>query len=338
MDNLAMDGPYFIPQTTSAHRRAGGRLWNVSRPAVLYWGRSAARRWQLVAAAPAQSLSRSDAGHGMIDRRMAKSPSVAAHQRQLRKQSHEQHQQLAHLDRVAVLGGLAGAFAHELAQPLTSILANAEAALQIASRASAVPGEILDILRDIIRDDVRAAEMIQRLRALLAPGKTSRRSLDLNDIVREVLALLRADLLVRDVAVTLQLTTQEACVVADAVQLQQVLLNLIVNACEAMSGRACDERRLTIATRVLDGGRTIECSVRDRGHGISAQALERIFEPFVTTRPQGLGLGLAICRSIVAAHGGRLAAANAPDGGAIFHFTLRRRRSSDAGLRAGRPK
>ena len=265
---------------------------------------------------------------------MAKTPSAAAQQRQARKQSHEQHQQLAHLDRVAVLGGLAGAFAHELAQPLTSILANAEAALQIASREPAIPDEILDILRDIIRDDVRAAEMIQRLRALLAPGKTSRASVDLNDIVRDVLALVRADLLARGVAVTLQLTPQQASVLGDAVQLQQVLLNLIVNACEAMSGRPCSERRLTIATRILEDGRTIECSVRDRGHGISEQAMERIFEPFVTTRHQGLGLGLAICRSIVTAHGGRLAAANAADRGAVFHFTLRRRRPSYATVRA----
>jgi two-component system sensor kinase FixL len=153
-----------------------------------------------------------------------------------------------------------------------------------------------------------------------------------------VLTLVRADLLARGVAVTLQLTPHEAWVLADAVQLQQVLLNLIVNACEAMSDRLSGERLLTITTRVLENGRTLECSVRDQGHGISEQALERIFEPFVTTRHHGLGLGLAICRSIVEAHGGRLAAANAPDCGAIFHFTLKRRRSSYTGLRAIRPK
>jgi C4-dicarboxylate-specific signal transduction histidine kinase len=234
---------------------------------------------------------------------------------------------MAHLGRVALLGGLTGAFAHELAQPLTAILANAEAALQIALRDTAVPSEIHDILRDIIRDDVRAAEMIQRLRALLAPGKTSRQDLDLNDIVRDVVTLARAELLARGAEVTLELTPQTARVLGDAVQLQQVLLNLIVNACEAMSGRPRDERQLTITTRVLQDSRTIECSVRDRGHGISGQALDQIFEPFVTTRPGGLGLGLAICRSIITAHGGRLAAANAPDCGAVFHFTLKRRKS-----------
>ena len=154
-----------------------------------------------------------------------------------------------------------------------------------------------------------------------------------DDRVRAV-AMDSTDGLARGVEVTLQLTPQQASVLGDAVQLQQVLLNLIVNACEAMSGRPCSERRLTIATRILEDGRTIECSVRDRGHGISEQAMERIFEPFVTTRHQGLGLGLAICRSIVTAHGGRLAAANAADRGAVFHFTLRRRRPSYATVRA----
>src|SRR5262245_8821303 len=144
-----MDGPHFIPQIPLAHRRLTGRRWDASRAvADLYWGRSAPRRWQLVAAAPVQSSPRSADERGINDPRMPKTPSVAALQRQARKQSREQQQQLAHLDRVAVLGGLAGAFAHELAQPLTSILANAEAALQIALREAAVPDEIRDILQD----------------------------------------------------------------------------------------------------------------------------------------------------------------------------------------------
>jgi C4-dicarboxylate-specific signal transduction histidine kinase len=233
---------------------------------------------------------------------------------------------------------LAGAFAHELAQPLTSILANAEAALQIALGETAIPEEIREILRDIIRDDVRAAEMIRRLRALLAPGKTSRQNVDFNEVVRDVLTLVRADLVARGVVLTLQLTPQEALVPGDAVQLQQVLLNLIVNACEAMSGRPSGERQLTVSTRVLEDRRTIECAVADRGHGIPEDALERIFEPFVTTRPHGLGLGLAICRSIAEAHGGRLVAANGPDGGAVFRLRLRRRRSSYTVLGATTPK
>jgi PAS domain S-box-containing protein len=246
---------------------------------------------------------------------------ITAHKQAI-NQAREQRQQLAHLGRAAVLGELSGAFAHELAQPLTSILGNAEAALQLLP--PDLPGlrDIQDMLRDIIKDDVRAAEVIRRLRSMLARGEIQRRPVDLNQVVRDVLALARSDLITRNVSVIMQLDPQVALVLADPVQLQQVLLNLIVNACEAMSSRASSERRLTISTRSVDEGRAIECSVADRGTGISAGDLERIFQPFVTTKKQGLGLGLAICRSIVEAHGGRLWAENAEgEHGAILRFT-----------------
>jgi signal transduction histidine kinase/integral membrane sensor domain MASE1 len=246
---------------------------------------------------------------------------ITAHKRAI-AQAREQRQQLAHLGRAAVLGELSGAFAHELAQPLTSILGNAEAALELLPADTPGLTEIRDILRDIIKDDVRAAEVIQRLRSMLTQGEIQRRPVDLNQVVREVLALARGDLITRNVSVVTQLDPQAALVLADPVQLQQVLLNLIVNACEAMSGSPLAERRLTIATRQVDEGRAIECSVADCGCGISRADSERIFQPFVTTKKQGLGLGLAICRSIVEAHGGRLWAENASEGcGAIFRFT-----------------
>jgi PAS domain S-box-containing protein len=236
-------------------------------------------------------------------------------------QAREQRQQLAHLGRAAVLGELSGAFAHELAQPLTSILGNAEAALQLLPPDTPGLCEIQDILRDIIKDDVRAAEVIQRLRSMLARGEIERRPVDLNQVVREVLALARSDLITRNVSVITQLDPQAALVLADPVQLQQVLLNLIVNACEAMAGAAPSERQLTISTCPVEDGRAIECSVADRGCGIRLGDTERIFQPFVTTKGQGLGLGLAICRSIVEAHGGRLWAQNAAERGAVFRFT-----------------
>jgi C4-dicarboxylate-specific signal transduction histidine kinase len=183
-------------------------------------------------------------------------------------------------------------------------------------------GDIRDMLRDIIRDDVRAAEVIQRLRSMLTQGEIQRRPVDLNQVVRDVLALARSDLITRNVSVITDLQPQAALVLADAVQLQQVLLNLIVNACEAMSGRPPSQRRLSIATRMIDEGRSIECSVADRGCGIQPGQAERIFQPFVTTKKQGLGLGLAICRSIIEAHDGRLWAENASDDcGAVFRFT-----------------
>jgi PAS domain S-box-containing protein len=246
---------------------------------------------------------------------------ITAHKQAI-AQAREQRQQLAHLGRAAVLGELSGAFAHELAQPLTSILGNAEAALELLPPDTPALSEIRDMLRDIIKDDVRAAEVIQRLRSMLTQGEIQRRPVDLNQLAREVLSLARSDLLTRNVSVTTQLDPLSGLVLADPVQLQQVLLNLIINACEAMSGTPASQRRLTIATRPVDEGRAIECSVADCGCGIPSGDTERIFQPFVTTKKQGLGLGLAICRSIIEAHGGRLWAENAADGcGAVFRFT-----------------
>ena len=237
-------------------------------------------------------------------------------------QAREQGRQLTHLGRAAVLGELSGAFAHELAQPLTSILGNAEAALQNLQHGSADHAEIEEILRDIIRDDVRAAEVIQRLRSMLTQGEIERQHVDLNQIVREVLALARSDLITRNVSVVTQLSQQTLFVLADPVQLQQVLLNLIINACEAMSDSAPAERQLIITTRLADDGSTVECAVSDFGGGVKPEYMERIFQPFVTTKKHGLGLGLAICRSIIEAHGGRLWAENR-ERGAVFTFTAR---------------
>ncbi len=238
-------------------------------------------------------------------------------------QAGEQRHQLALLGRAAVLGELSGAFAHELAQPLTSILGNAEAALQLLVTGSADLAEVRDILRDIIADDVRAAEIIQRLRSLLARGEIQRQPVDLNQVVREVLDLARSDLITRNVSVSMQLDSNAPAVLADRVQLQQVVLNLVVNACESMSGAAPTERKLVIATQLAADSSYIECSMSDRGCGIAAGDTERIFQPFVSTKKQGLGLGLAICRSIVEAHGGRLWAEHRADGGAVFRFTAR---------------
>ncbi len=238
-------------------------------------------------------------------------------------QAGEQRHQLTLLGRAAVLGELSGAFAHELAQPLTSILGNAEAALQLLAADPAELAEVREILRDIIADDVRAAEVIQRLRSMLARGEIQRQPVDLNQVVREVLDLARSDLITRNVSVSMQLDANAPAVLADRVQLQQVVLNLVVNACEAMAGVASGERKLLIATRLASDSSYIECSVSDRGCGITAGDTERIFQPFVSTKKQGLGLGLAICRSIVEAHGGRLWAEHGAEGGAVFRFTAR---------------
>ena len=239
----------------------------------------------------------------------------------MRNRRQERHEELAHFGPETPLGQLSGILAHQLAQPLMSILANAEAALQIAEQNGTVASQIKEILHDIIRDDTRAAEMIQSLRSLLVRGEIRRQPVDLNRLVRDALALLRSDLRAHEVRVSLQLTPHPSSVLADGVQLLQVLLNLIVNACEAMAETPQTERRLTIATQAAEDGPTIRCSVTDRGPGIAVQDLEQIFEPFVTSKDDRLGLGLAICRSIIEAHGGSLWAENASDCGAIFHFT-----------------
>jgi len=221
-------------------------------------------------------------------------------------------------------GELLGVFAHELAQPLSSILRNAEASLQTALREATVPIEIRETLHAIITDAVRAAEMIQRLRSLLTRGEVQCQRVDLNQVVRDVLVLQQSDLIRLKVSVAAELAEQNPLVLGDRIQLQQVLLNLVTNACEAMANNPQGERRLIIATRLEDDGEHVECSVTDRGHGIPASSLEQIFEPRVTTKCNGLGLGLAICRSIIEAHRGRMWAENASGGGAVLRFTAKR--------------
>jgi PAS domain S-box-containing protein len=233
----------------------------------------------------------------------------------------QRRKEVTHLTRVAILGELSGALAHELNQPLTAILSNAQAAQRLLARAPPDPGVLREILDDIVTDDLRAGEVIARLRALLKKGETRFQAFDLNDVTMEVLALARSELIERHVTVSTRLTPDLPNARGDRVQLQQVILNLLLNGCEAMSTRSSTERALTVTT-VLDGDGLLLTSIADRGHGIPPDAADRLFEPFFTTKPQGLGLGLSICRSIIAAHGGRLWVDNNPDGGATFTVAL----------------
>jgi two-component system sensor kinase FixL len=241
-----------------------------------------------------------------------------------------QRNELAHLSRVAMLGELSGSLAHELNQPLAAILSNAQAAQRILGSGVADMDEIREILKDIVQDDRRAGEVIKRLRALFRKEELRYRPLEVNDVVLDVLKLLRSDLLNRDVAVRTELAAGLPQVDGDPVQLQQVLLNLVINGCDAMEGTP-GERRLTLRTAAAAGGE-VEVSVADRGWGIPPADLQRIFDPFVSTKSEGMGLGLAVCRTIVDAHAGRLWAANNTDRGASFYFTLpAKREDADAG-------
>jgi len=231
-----------------------------------------------------------------------------------------QREQVTHLTRVAILGQLAGALAHELRQPLTAILSNAQAAQRLLMRESVDVAELNDILEDIVTDDVRTGEVIARLRSLLKKGEHVFRPLDVNTIVRDTLALARGKLVEHRVTLVSDLASPLPAARGDPVQLQQVLLNLLLNASEAMGENDPSERLLNVSSSRQ--GDFVAVAVRDVGGGIAPQVADRLFEPFFTTKPQGLGLGLSICQSIIAVHGGQLTATNNGDRGATFVFTL----------------
>jgi signal transduction histidine kinase len=231
-----------------------------------------------------------------------------------------QRRNLAHLSRVTTLGELSGALAHELSQPLTAILSNAQAARRFLAQEPVNLTELRATLDDIIANDRRAAAVIERLRALLKKGESLLQPLDLNDVAREVLDLTHSDLLARRISITTRLASPLPPVLGDRVQLQQVVLNLMLNACEAMNDAEDGDRRITLETGVDSG--FVQMALSDRGIGIPDDQLEAVFEPFVTFRDQGLGLGLAISRSIVVAHGGRIVAENNADRGSTFRCFL----------------
>jgi len=230
-------------------------------------------------------------------------------------------QQLAHLSRVATMGEISGAVAHEIRQPLASMLANAEAASALLTSSELDAQRVRPILADIIADNRRAAQVIKRMQSMLRHSQTERRPEQLNELVMETLALSRADLHRRHVIAIQSLGSELPRVAADRVQIQQVILNLIVNACDAMESVAPDQRRLWLSTS-MHSHLGVELSVRDSGPGIEEQMLERIFDSFVSTKSTGLGLGLSISQKIVIAHGGRLWAERSASGGAIFRLTL----------------
>ncbi len=236
------------------------------------------------------------------------------------REAAEQRLQLTHLSRVALLGEMSGGLAHELNQPLTAILSNAQAAQQFIANKTIDDAELQDILRDIIAADQRAGEVISRLRALFKRGETQMQVLDANEVVREVLSLAHGDLATRSVETVLQLAPGLPRIEGDRVQLQQVMLNLIMNAGEAMAACEPSERRLLIRTAPSAG--YVRVSFSDRGPGFPPAQHDRLFEPFYTTKAQGLGLGLSISRSIVAAHGGRLGGRSTDGRGATFFLSL----------------
>jgi C4-dicarboxylate-specific signal transduction histidine kinase len=254
-------------------------------------------------------------------------PQARSRNRELeRTRQHEA--ELARVSRVSLLGELSASLAHELKQPLAAILTNAQAAVRFLNNNPDDLTEVREILHDIADSDRRASEIISRMRVMMKKGDARLESRDLNADIEDVLRLLRSDLVSRNVRTTTILAPDLPAVSGDHVQLQQVMLNLIVNGCDAMQGTPPDQRMLEIATtRNSDG--EVCVSIADRGSGISSGMEERIFETFYSTKESGLGMGLAICRAIIQVHGGRLWAENNPGRGATFHFTLMEDRKTE---------
>jgi PAS domain S-box-containing protein len=229
--------------------------------------------------------------------------------------------ELAHVNRVATMGQLTASIAHEVNQPIAATVTNAQAALRWLDRGPLGLEEVRQTLAQIAKDGNRAADVIGRIRALIQKTPPRKDPLDINGAIREVIELTRAEAAKNNVSVRAELADGLPLVQGDRVELQQVILNLIVNAVEAMTGVGADARELWISAGKDESGDVL-VAVRDSGPGLPSTALEQLFQPFYTTKSTGLGLGLSICHSIVEAHGGRLSArANVPRG-AIFQFTV----------------
>jgi two-component system, LuxR family, sensor kinase FixL len=241
-----------------------------------------------------------------------------------RKQAEQEtlllRQEIAHVGRVSMMGQLASALAHEINQPLAAILRNAEAAELFMQHPSPDLDEIRAIIADIRKDDQRAGSVIDRMRSLLKRQDLDTRPLEIGELVSEVAALVQADAAARHVKLEVRVPGDLQQVSGDRVHLQQVLLNLVINGMDALKGAA--EKRVTVSAR-SDGAHVIEIAVSDTGPGIPAEQLEHIFDPFFSTKPTGMGMGLPISRTIIEAHGGRLWAENNESGGGTFRFTVK---------------
>jgi signal transduction histidine kinase len=247
----------------------------------------------------------------LVQRRLRRNAELAARQ---------QLAELAHAARMATAGQLTAAIAHEINQPLSAILSNAEAAeLMLATEPPPVD-EVRHILADIRSDDLRASEVIRHLRSLLGKHAPEMASLDFNALAADVLSLLQFEASRRGVVLDTDFGELPP-IHGDRVQLQQSLLNLILNGMDAMADTPEAQRRITVHTAV-NGGGSVEVAVSDAGHGIPAARLPNIFDSFTTSKPDGMGLGLSIARAIVEAHGGKIHAENNPDKGATIRFTL----------------
>ena len=250
--------------------------------------------------------------------------------KQAEREAQERFDQLAHASRVSTMGELTASLAHELRQPLTAILSNAQAAERFLAEEPPSVHELREILADIIRDNRRAGKVIRRLRDLFSSGTTAKAELlNLNQVVADVLPLLRSDAIIRRLTITTEFDARLPSVRSDRVQLQQVILNLLLNAAEAMKDCRSEDRMIVLRTACHNPKRVV-VSIEDCGVGVTEENLEQLFTPFYTTKAQGMGMGLSIARSILQQHDGRLWATRNPNRGATFSFALPVAKSREA--------
>jgi PAS domain S-box-containing protein len=238
-----------------------------------------------------------------------------------RRRAEEERQALAHANRITTMGQLTASIAHEVNQPIAAVVTNAQAALRWLNIQPPDPEEIRQALNRIVKQGRRAGDVISRIRALVTKAAPRKDELDINDTIREVIALTRSELHSSGTSLRTQLSDALPLVRGDRIELQQVMLNLVLNAVEAMSRSHEGSRELLISTE-QDGANGVRIAVRDWGPGLKPESLDRLFDAFYTTKPDGMGMGLSICRSIIEAHGGRVwASPNMPQG-AVFQFIL----------------
>jgi PAS domain S-box-containing protein len=243
-------------------------------------------------------------------------------QKQADLQLQIQREEMSHTNRVALMGEMTASVAHELNQPLTAIANNASAARRFLERGNIEPELFKELLQDMVADSQRAAEVIRGVRALVRKDKDVVRSvLNLNAVIADTLRLVSSDIVLRESVVTTEMDHHLPQVEAAPVQIQQVLLNLIMNALDAVEALPPSDRRIIVTTRSLNG-EAAQVTVRDFGSGLPKDRPEKVFDHFFSTKQTGMGMGLTIVRSIVETHGGKITAENAPDGGAFFSFHL----------------
>jgi PAS domain S-box-containing protein len=242
--------------------------------------------------------------------------------KQAEMEAARQRGEVAHIQRVSMMGELAASLAHELNQPLTAILSNVQAAQRFLAADPPDLKEVREILIDVVKDNNRASEVILRLRALTKKESLNFTPLDMASVIRDAVLLTHSDAVQHNMTVSLESGNGLPHVWGDKVQLPQVILNLLMNAFDSMKESPVDERRVVIRT-VQEDAHLVRVTVSDSGQGLPGDKLDKIFEPFYTTKREGMGMGLTISRSIIKAHGGHLWAENNPDRGATFNFTVR---------------